>query len=478
MDTNITITDITHNGRIYALSDIHGDLYSFIISLRDCAKVIKKDINLTIVDKDIENNLIKDISNDDESYDESFGYEWCGNNSYVVICGDMIDPNRLNSCKRDDGHICGDYPQIEIKLLRFINNMNKKAMESGGRIIKLLGNHELMNIIGNVNLDYIYNSHLVTENYYRGCKREDIFNVGQIGFTLLFQDGCYILIKINNTIFVHGQLPNNKNIFEIDSTNIFMNNKENHLIEKLEEWKSELKEYNDNTSLLWNREWGDPNLIYARHDSKIQEKYCTESIQNDLSKFMGTPNIDKLRVVLGHCPQNSSSYHNYINTTMTHKIVQDYSSKTYSSKTIHTDKIDMKNQDTIFGITMQCPKVLVNGYTDFYVYHIDVGSSRGFDHDKYYKEISTSESEPISIENKYLFSKTPQILSIEQFNDNDFITIIKSKMKNTRIHLPRPNYENLIKNMTSLKLDSGNYDIKYKKYKNKYLKLKKLYFIK
>ncbi len=47
-------------------------------------------------------------------------------------------------------------------------------------------------------------------------------------------------------------------------------------------------------------------------------------------------------------------------------------------------------------------------------------------------------------------------------------------MKNTRIHLPRPNYENLIesKNITSLKLDSGNYDNKYKKYKKKYIELK------
>jgi hypothetical protein len=238
MDTNIT--EIIHNGRIYALSDIHGDLYSFIICLRDCAKVIKKNIDLNIVDNDIENNLKMDISNDDECYDESFGYEWCGDNSYVVICGDMIDPNRIDGCKRDDGHICGDYPQIEIKLLRFINNMNKKAIESCGKIIKLLGNHEFMNIIGNVNLKYIYNPNLSSENYYRGCKRENIFNVGQIGFTLLFEDGCYILIKINNTIFVHGQLPNNKNISEINNTNNFMNNKENHLIEKLDEWKNEL----------------------------------------------------------------------------------------------------------------------------------------------------------------------------------------------------------------------------------------------
>jgi hypothetical protein len=41
-------------------------------------------------------------------------------------------------------------------------------------------------------------------------------------------------------------------------------------------------------------------------------------------------------------------------------------------------------------------------------------------------------------ENKFLFSKTPQILV---FNNDNSVNIIKSKVKNTRIHLPRPNYE-------------------------------------
>ena len=35
-------TNIKSNNRIIALSDIHGDIHSLIIALRDCAKVIKK----------------------------------------------------------------------------------------------------------------------------------------------------------------------------------------------------------------------------------------------------------------------------------------------------------------------------------------------------------------------------------------------------------------------------------------------------
>jgi hypothetical protein len=166
---------------------------------------------------------------------------------------------------------------------------------------------------------------------------------------------------------------------------------------------------------------------------------------------------------------------------MTYKLSQDNISKTYSSLEYYTGQISDINQDTIFGITMQCPKPIQhNCYTDFYVYHVDISSSRGFDKISYYEKISESSElnnetfETIRNENKYLFSKTPQILSI----DNDFITIIKSKMKNTRIHLPRPNYEKIIKikNLTSLDYTkSPYYDKKYIFYKKKYMIYKKKY---
>lgn len=458
------LTDINHDGKIFGLSDIHGDLHSFIICLRDCAKVIKKNIDLNI-----EENFNIDISVSDKNYDESFGYIWCGENSYVVICGDIIDPSRSNGCFKEDDKICGEYPQIEIKLIRFINNINKQAKNRAGRIIKLLGNHELSSILGN-QLDNVYDSDLFVKNYYRGFKRNEIFKVGNEGFNLLLEDKCYILIKINNTIFVHGQLPK-QNILEINDINKFINkSKSKH---SLVEWQNKLLIYNQGFGLLWDREWSESNFINNRYKNEKQNEIC-ESIKKDLINFTNSNDIEKLRVVLGHCPQNSSSAKDLINTTMTFKMKQDEISKTYSSKEYYTGKITASNQDTIFGITMQCPKPKINNYTDFYVYHIDVSSSRGFDKTSYYDKISSSESDSINNENRYLFSKTPQVLCIEILDNLDFVTIIKSKMKNTRKELKRPNYEYKIKNFTSLKLDSGNYDKKYKKYKDKYIKLKKI----
>jgi hypothetical protein len=119
---------------------------------------------------------------------------------------------------------------------------------------------------------------------------------------------------------------------------------------------------------------------------------------------------------------------------------------------------------------MECliPETTVNR-----VYRVDIGSSRGFD---YYNKLLQSPS-PINFprtvedENKFLYSKTPQILEI---NTDGSINIIKSKMRNTRIHLPRPEYEQYITDIDELNIakDHKYYKYKYLKYKNKYLQLK------
>jgi hypothetical protein len=61
-----------HTGNVYSLSDVHGDIHSLIISLRDCARVISKPnfvVGQSNLDPMIEMNLNMDISID-ESYDE------------------------------------------------------------------------------------------------------------------------------------------------------------------------------------------------------------------------------------------------------------------------------------------------------------------------------------------------------------------------------------------------------------------------
>ena len=519
-------TEIQHDGPIYALSDIHGDFHAFLISLRDCANVIQKKSNQNYnrdnveqIDPYIETNLNINISADDNDFDETFGYEWSGGNSYVVICGDIIDPYRpgYNNCLRAPRINCTNYPQIEIKILRFINEMNAQAKKVNGKIFKLLGNHEFNNINSSFNED-IYSGYRFDINHdYGGISRKELFNYGEEGYNLLFKDHCYTLLKINGNIFVHGELPEIK-LEEIKMLNDIINTT------RYFSHKFNIEIYND---WLYNRTWASPDMITTRINDNTVDDFCGNNVIRRLQNFMNIDdiNIDEvydLRVILGHCIQ--ASYDNkahllydytkeeivrpvqnwrrgmprgiHYNTTFNNLIHRDHIIDVYNGETIYENRPanDFQNINNIFGITMQCKKPGVQlapvgaaaaaplpQPDDFFVYHVDIGSSRAFDED--YEKTQYTELG----ENQHFYSRTPQVLLIENTNK---ICIIKSRMKNTRTHLPRPDYELEINRISAqfklhnphnplagheLSLDDRRYLKKYLKYKQKYLLLKEKY---
>ena len=471
-------TEITHRGPIVALSDIHGDLHAFIISLRDCSEVIgKQNFNNNEIDPELEYYLNMDISREDGNYDETFGYQWIGGHTYVVICGDIIDLKRLDehgremlNCKKNlvfnnnqfTGTPCLQYPQIEIKILRFINAMNRLARREKGRIIKILGNHELENIDGS-DIGFIRNYSFQTDHhdgYYRGYNRLNIFNVGNPGFALLSEDGCGFLIKINNTIFAHGQLPKAPTtIIDIIEDNNILNDPN---ITRSDFRRLYNTRYSNRTSNspLWLKEWSYDDALHKRYTGKArtsQTDFCENTIIPTIQRFLNldinNPDIDinNYRVVLGHCPQFYATAFNEISSTFDHLVGENDIVKIYDQQNLHTGRADVLDQNKIFGITMQCPK---QG-NDNFVYHVDIGSSRAFDDKTGHGNLNIVDNEG---QNRYLFSRTPQVLYIDPIL-GDRIFIIKSKMKNTRIHLPRENYE--IQHMSisdPLHINSEEYD--------------------
>jgi hypothetical protein len=424
-------THIHTTGRIIAFSDIHGDINSLIIILRDCAKVIKKKENYMFnqneLDQDMEKILNTNINN---TYIDDLNYEWIGENTYIVICGDIIDPHRFGvGCKKNKEIFCHYYPQIELKILRFINAINKLAMKNGGRIIKLLGNHEWENIKGRFD-DYIFpmDEHM-GDNYYiddnnNKFKRLTIFNYDKYGFKLLFEDGCYVLIIINNIIFVHGGIANKSNYEEINQTNIEMNNKENWQNEEgkinqimIDKWNKKIRKY------LWDRDFGlssiptDCILLHERLNNFVQDLNITNPI-----------------LVIGHCIQVNLKFPTY---TLTKEVTKDNTSITFGiADNIGNpmkSKSDNKTLNTTFGITSDCFKNDM-----FNLYRTDVGTSRAFD-------VGLSDID----------GRTPQCLEII----NNKFRIIKSYISNTTIHLPRYNEND----------NNKKYFQKYFKYKYKYM---------
>lgn len=446
---NISELKVYDETRILSLSDIHGDIHSLIIALRDCGEVIKK--TNFIHDKedlDLEDLLNIDISEEDCDYIDSLNYSWIGDNTHIVIIGDFLDINRND---RPDKNERGqnEYPQIEIKIFRFINAINKQALANGGRIIKMFGNHEMNNIIGKKDFieKYSYPNTIQQTNYYRNNNRFECFMRGKEGYKLMLEDGMYILFKINNNLFVHGGPVDDLNFYEYNRINYIINYKEHTNIDNL------ITNLANTKSPLWIREFGEYRLINARIDNN--EKFCN-NVQKILTTTKGNnffyDDIKTMRIIIGHCVQSSSTINNknnitfnYINKTKSNNIKEVLESK--YEKVINNNKriiptkytdhdykyrgpVDLEKR-IVFGITMECDNVF--DPTDNYIYKVDVGTSRGFD-SFFLPTINDIKNLSITeLENKYLLSRTPQILEII----NNKPKIIRSLVNNTKIHQPR-----------------------------------------
>jgi len=149
--------------RIVIIGDIHGDIRRFKDILID-AKVINKNI------------------------------EWIAEpkNTIVVQMGDQVDSiNRDPSL--DEWEVLPD-----VEMIYFTNLLHKIALSKGGRVISLIGNHEMMNSIGN----YSYVSSKSLNEDVR--KRHDLFKPGGGLSAILSQRP--IVAKIGKLLFCHAGL--------------------------------------------------------------------------------------------------------------------------------------------------------------------------------------------------------------------------------------------------------------------------------
>ena len=200
-------------------------------------------------------------------------YKWIGGDSIVVQLGDQIDGYGRGNYKDASG---------EIKILDFFDEMNHQAKISGGGVYSLIGNHELMNIMGN----FSYVSKEDIKQSGGSQKRKELFRPGGCMATRLSCTRNTIL-KINDIIFVHaGIIPeivreHKENTIEV--VNFLMKNFFNGSL-SLDNQK--IKKYLiDSDGVLWNRSLGKNNID------------C--SVVNKTLESLGANHI-----VIGHTPQN------------------------------------------------------------------------------------------------------------------------------------------------------------------------------
>ena len=221
---------------IYAIGDIHGDC-SVLIKLLKKIKLINSKL------------------------------EWIGKDTHLVQLGDILDGfirhDILSSHEKDSIMALEEFTILEL-----LNDLDQQARKVGGRVHYLIGNHELMNVIGD--FSYVLSNHMSDISH---DLRKTLFQPGGYMAQML---AChsYSVLKINDWIFCHGGLLpiHLKNIDIPDKITYINDILRNVLLNNVK--LNELSEKDMNTIL------GDDGIYWTRH-YKFDTNKCN-TLENTL----------------------------------------------------------------------------------------------------------------------------------------------------------------------------------------------------
>lgn len=262
-----------NNNKIYVIGDLHGDYDIFI----KCLKLAKL----------VDSNL-----------------HWTGDNCYLVQVGDTLDG------KRPDVVMDKEFLEVsgEVEIIKLILNLDSQAKNKGGRVISLIGNHELypyyLKDDKKFIKDYVKSKDIDMFKKQYKIDRIKFLQPGNIGGSLIGRTRPLIL-QLGEFLFVHGSITNS----------LIMNNLNS-------EGKVDIAKINKATS-LWLQGKGkipryledmdEENPVFSRiHSNKKQftEGEC-KKIEEQLHYFDGVKYI-----VMGH------SRYKTINSTCKNKLIR------------------------------------------------------------------------------------------------------------------------------------------------------------
>ena len=241
-----------NNNRIIAIGDIHGDLEIFIELLK-LAKVIDSKLN------------------------------WIGKSTYIVQVGDTLDGVRPG-IKYDNNYLNTPY---ELKIMKFILKLDSQAKKDSGRVISILGNHELYPY-------YFYKDKTFQKEYvkkadYKEYKkkykisRDDFYYPGKGIGAKIFGRTRPLILQLGQCIFCHGSL--NKTFLDMYTKDGKFNI--NEVNKQTRDWftgkRLKPPKYineSDEVNPLFNRDLTDPDMMTNKNCDKLVNplfKYFTNA---------------------------------------------------------------------------------------------------------------------------------------------------------------------------------------------------------
>ena len=259
--------------KIVGIGDLHGDILQ-LISILIHARVIKKRLKNQCInsnDYNIENWI------------------WIGGKTYLVQLGDIFDGGgRGNE---------GSFQDNEVEIYKFLIGLKKMALNAGGNVILIIGNHEIMNFNKNYNYVQKSTSHkclVKTKNDYhykfdknRSCNMNDrnkLFSIPNGPLSKSMSKYMKGVVKINDNIFCHGGI----------SSYISKKHSIGHINDVLQLYLTGKKVYND---IEFKEIYGGDGVIWFRRFSK-DNNHC-----NELSDSL--KNLKAKRMIVGHTPQSN-----------------------------------------------------------------------------------------------------------------------------------------------------------------------------
>jgi len=174
----------------------------------------------------------------------------------VVQVGDILDRGGRPDTIGDE---CS-----EIKIMDFLDEIHEQAQLYGGGVYCILGNHELMNVVGNFN----YSGKESIKCFGGKEGRKNAFRPGGV-MAQRFANSRNTVMKIGKFLFVHGGFN------------------EKHLTKSIPEINKIMKKFLNGDEKLYNKDFMDYYMAY-------------NGILWNRELSLGSPNCEKLEKILQH----------------------------------------------------------------------------------------------------------------------------------------------------------------------------------
>jgi hypothetical protein len=211
---------------------------------------------------------------------------WIGNNTIVVLCGDVLDRSGRTSSPVTNNS------REEVDIVQYLYALNKQAFKSNGRVNWVLGNHDIARVLFK---KYSYEQYIGNQSIGWGGEQnmKKLFEPTGYMAKYLAYNTTFIL-KVGDFVFLHGGIT--LDIIKNIKKDLNVRTEKNFVFEKM---NSHVTDCFTKKNFELNKNIG--NIAWDRSLSDVPE--CTKDLQKIFKEV--NMNWEKSAFVVGHTVQHN-----------------------------------------------------------------------------------------------------------------------------------------------------------------------------